>query len=90
MNCRQNTGCLSIKQERSVTVGNNYLFYGVTDNVRKAGFGKVLIRHVLFDVASVLAYHSQLDALLPLLVIVAVEESHITRKVHKKIRGDRK
>jgi hypothetical protein len=63
-------------------------FYGVTDNVRKAGFGKVLIRYVLIDVASLLAYHSQLDALLPLLVIVAVEQSQIIRKVHKKIRRD--
>ena len=63
-------------------------FCGVTDNVIKAGFGKVLIRHVLIDVASLLAYHSQLDALLPLLVIVAVEQSHIIRKVHKKIGRD--
>jgi hypothetical protein len=63
-------------------------FYGVTDNVRNPGFGKVLIRYVLIDVASLLAYHSQLDALLPWFIIVAVEQSQIIRKAHKKIRRD--
>jgi len=63
-------------------------FYGVTDNIRKAGFGKVLIRYVVIGVASLLAYHSQLDALLLLLVIVAVEQPHIIRKVCKKIIRD--
>jgi hypothetical protein len=48
-------------------------FYVITDNVRKAGFGKVLIRYVLTNVASLLAYHSQLDELLSLPVIVTVQ-----------------
>jgi hypothetical protein len=39
--------------------------------VRKAGFGKVLIRCVLTDVASLLACDSQLE-LLPLPIIVTV------------------
>lgn len=56
--------------------------------MRKAGFGKDFIRYVLTDVASLLAYHSHLVELLPLPVIVTLEQAHIIRKIHKKIRRD--